>query len=128
MTIAPIVRTVEVKATPLRAFELFATQMSSWWPKGKTIGKAPHAAIVLEPRADGQWFERDADGTEITFDLRATGDETVLSFAHRGFKHADDGYALVNTGWAYYLVSLRQYVETGEGWPHPDVDFACMGH
>ena len=62
MSIAPIVRTVQVKAPPARAFELFATQMGHWWPKG--IGKAPHAAIVIEPRAGGQWFERDADGNE----------------------------------------------------------------
>jgi hypothetical protein len=48
----------------------------------------------------------------------------VLSFAHRGFKTADESYALVNTRWAYYLVSLRQYLETGKGGPHPDIDFA----
>ena len=27
-------------------------------------------------------------------------------------------------GWAYYLVSLRQYLEAGEGAPHPDIDFS----
>jgi hypothetical protein len=30
----------------------------------------------------------------------------------------------VNTGWAYYLVSLQQYLETGLGAPQPDIDFA----
>ena len=30
----------------------------------------------------------------------------------------------VNMGWAYYLVSLQQYLEKGAGAPHPDVDFA----
>jgi uncharacterized protein YndB with AHSA1/START domain len=64
MTIAPIVRTIQVKAAPARAFELFATRMSDWWPRGKTIGKAPHATIVAEPRAGGRWFERDAEGRE----------------------------------------------------------------
>jgi uncharacterized protein YndB with AHSA1/START domain len=64
MTIAPLVRTVQVRAAPERAFDLFATQMEHWWPKGKTVAKAPHVAIVLEPRAGGQWFERDADGNE----------------------------------------------------------------
>jgi uncharacterized protein YndB with AHSA1/START domain len=62
--IAPIVRTVEVKAAPARAFDLFATHMEHWWPEGRTIGKSPHVAIVVEPRAGGQWFERDADGNE----------------------------------------------------------------
>jgi uncharacterized protein YndB with AHSA1/START domain len=64
MSIAPIVCTVQVKAAPARAFELFASHMEHWWPKGKTIGKAPHVAMVLQPRAGGRWFERDADGNE----------------------------------------------------------------
>lgn len=36
--------------------------MADWWPKGRTVGKNPHVAIIAEPRAGGQWFERDADG------------------------------------------------------------------
>ena len=65
MSIAPIVQSVEVKAPPARAFELFAGHMEDWWPKGRTVAKNPHVAIVLEPRAGGAWFERDADGTEV---------------------------------------------------------------
>ena len=64
MTIAPIVRRVRVKAEPARAFELFAARMADWWPKSRTIGKQPHVAIIAEPRAGGQWLERDADGAE----------------------------------------------------------------
>lgn len=64
MTVAPIVRTVEVKAPPARAFDLFMTRMEAWWPKGMTIGKKPFVAIVAEPRAGGRWYERDADGME----------------------------------------------------------------
>ena len=63
-------------------------------------------------------------GTTITFDLRAEGEGTVLSFAQRGFVEADEWYARTTTGWAYYLVSLQQYLERGKGAPHPDVDFA----
>jgi uncharacterized protein YndB with AHSA1/START domain len=64
MSIAPIVRTVQVKAPPARAFELFATRMADWWPRGRTVGKNAHEAIVIEPRAGGGWFERDAEGLE----------------------------------------------------------------
>lgn len=64
MTIAPIVRTVQVKAPPARAFELFAGHMEKWWPKGRTIGKNPHASIVVEPWAGGRWSEFDAEGAE----------------------------------------------------------------
>jgi uncharacterized protein YndB with AHSA1/START domain len=64
VSIAPIVRTVEVKASPETAFDLFASHMQDWWPKGRTIGKSPHVAIVIEPRGGGRWYERDADGQE----------------------------------------------------------------
>jgi uncharacterized protein YndB with AHSA1/START domain len=66
------------------------------------------------------------EGTTIAFDLRAEGSDTVLSFAHRGFERASEGYALVNTGWAYYLVSLQQYLETGKGAPQQEKDFALV--
>jgi hypothetical protein len=69
-------------------------------------------------------FRPEWNGTTITFDLRAEGSDTVLSFAHRGFKQADEGYAVTTTGWGYYLVSLQQYLETGKGAPSPDIDFA----
>ncbi len=64
MSIAPIVHTIQVKAPPARAFDLFAARIGDWWPKGKTVGQAPHVAIVIEPQAGGRWFERDADGRE----------------------------------------------------------------
>ncbi len=64
MTIAPIRHVVDVKAPPPRAFDLFATRISDWWPRGTTIGKKPHVQIVIEPREGGRWFERDEDGAE----------------------------------------------------------------
>lgn len=64
MTIAPVTCTIRVNLEPARAFDLFTQRMSAWWPKGKTVGKSPHEAIVLEPREGGRWFERDAEGNE----------------------------------------------------------------
>jgi hypothetical protein len=72
---------------------------------------------TISANAPGGW-----DGT--TIDLRAEGGDTVLSFAHRSFEQANEGYALVTTGWTYYLVRLQQYLERGKGAPHPDKDFA----
>ena len=65
MTVAPIVKTVTVKATPAKAFDLFTTKISQWWKAGETLGKSPHQAIIIEPRVGGRWMERDADGKEI---------------------------------------------------------------
>jgi uncharacterized protein YndB with AHSA1/START domain len=64
MTIAPIVRSVIVKAPPERAFELFVGAMGDWWPKGRTVGQTPHAEIVIERRPGGRWYERSHDGVE----------------------------------------------------------------
>jgi uncharacterized protein YndB with AHSA1/START domain len=70
---------------------------------------------TISANAPGGW-----NGTTITFDLRTEADSTVLSFAHRGLKQADESFAMVNTGWAYYLMSLKRYLEAGKGAPHPD--------
>ena len=78
----------------------------------------PGAAVawtVTASGAPGGW-----EGSTVRFDLEADGDETALRFAHRGLRHADDGFARVTSGWAFYLASLRQYVETGAGVPHPE--------
>ena len=77
------------------------------------------AWTVLESPAPGGW-----PGTTISFGLEQVEGGTKLRFAHRGFAKADDGYAIVTTGWAYFMVSLKYYVETGTGAPHPDVDFS----
>lgn len=65
MSIAPIFRSIVVKAAPARAFELFTTRIQDWWPlKNASIGSAPAVSVVLEPRDGGRWFERDAQGNE----------------------------------------------------------------
>ena len=67
MSVAPIVRTVIVKASPQRAFDAFTADIVQWWPKDHTIGAQPFAQVVMEPRVGGRWFERDADGAETNW-------------------------------------------------------------
>jgi uncharacterized protein YndB with AHSA1/START domain len=67
MTIAPVVKTVDVKCGPARAFELFTGRMGAWWPASHHIGGAPFEAIVVEPFAGGRWFERGSDGAETSW-------------------------------------------------------------
>lgn len=62
MTIAPVVRTVQVRAAPDRAFAAFVGGMGRWWPVGKTVGVERHVDIVIEPHAGGRWYEIDAAG------------------------------------------------------------------
>jgi len=62
----------------------------------------------------------------VSFELRPSGKATLLHFSQEGFVEADDTYALMNTGWAYYLVSLKLYLEKGKGQPSPHVDFSIL--
>ena len=62
MSVAPVISKVNVKAKPARAFELFFNHMTEWW---RTCdGEKPFVAMVLEPKAGGRWYERDAAAKE----------------------------------------------------------------
>jgi uncharacterized protein YndB with AHSA1/START domain len=71
-------------------------------------------------------FRPEQNDTIITFELRPDGKDTLLHFSQNGFAASDETHALMTTGWAYYLVSLKQYLETGKGAPSPYVDFSIM--
>lgn len=58
--------------------------------------------------------------TRVEFRMDASDGGTMLHFAHRGFGEMDDFFAMSATAWANFLLSLKQYAETGEGTPHPD--------
>jgi len=64
ITVAPVRKSIRVGAPPERAFEIFTAGMGRWWPKAHSINASPIADIVIEPRANGRWFERGEDGSE----------------------------------------------------------------
>lgn len=58
-------KTITVRAPQAIAFEVFTARIESWWPMASHhIGEAACAAVVIEPRAGGRWFERGVDGAE----------------------------------------------------------------
>jgi uncharacterized protein YndB with AHSA1/START domain len=146
MTIAPVVKSVTVKATPERAFELFTGQMARWWPVGKTIGKSPHVAIVVEPRAGGRWFERDAEGVETDWgkvlawepptrlllgwqlDSRFTYDPEFLTEVELTFAPAAGGGAIVTLEHRdlerFGDDAEKVAAQIGQGWPELLAQFA----
>jgi uncharacterized protein YndB with AHSA1/START domain len=63
VTIAPVRKTLTVKASPARAFEVFTAAQSRWWPPSHTILKSPFKAAVIEPRAGGRWYHLGEDGS-----------------------------------------------------------------
>jgi uncharacterized protein YndB with AHSA1/START domain len=64
----------------------------------------------------GPWVDH-----EFVFDID-TGDKgAVLRFAHKGWADAGDFYMHCNAKWGFFLgVSLKKYLETGTGEPHPN--------
>jgi uncharacterized protein YndB with AHSA1/START domain len=67
----PIRRSIVVRCTPQRAFEVFTQEMSSWWPldshsiAANTQGRAQR--VVVEPHEGGRVYEVRADGTEASW-------------------------------------------------------------
>jgi uncharacterized protein YndB with AHSA1/START domain len=144
-----IMHLIKINASPELVYQALTTSegIRNWWTRDadldSTIGGEGEfrfgsyggthitrvRVVELIPSLRVGWkttasFRPEWVDTTITFELRADKNGTSILFAHRGFQQADDTYALCTTGWGYYLVSLQQYLQTGEGGPSPDVDFA----
>lgn len=101
-------------------------------------GGGPSMEIMeLEPARRVRW--RCVDGpddwqkTEFTFDLEeisgrseppldkvSDAPRTVLRFAQKGWQEAGDFFAHCNSKWAFFLIGLKKFIETGKGMPYPD--------
>jgi uncharacterized protein YndB with AHSA1/START domain len=64
ITLAPVRKSVRVKAALAHAFEVFTAGMGNWWPRQMKIVNAPLKTVVVEPRVGGRWYERGEDGAE----------------------------------------------------------------
>jgi hypothetical protein len=64
-TMDTVQKSITVDVSQERAFEVFTSGMTSWWPLATHhIGERDPNEVVIEPRAGGRWFERAADGSE----------------------------------------------------------------
>src|ERR1700744_1523257 len=61
---APIRKSLTVRATPQRAFEVFTAGFDRWWPKAHHIGASPLQKAVIEPGVGGRWYGLHEDGSE----------------------------------------------------------------
>jgi uncharacterized protein YndB with AHSA1/START domain len=62
--IAPVRKTVRVKAPIKHAFDVFTAGLTRWWPQNHGVGKRPIAKVLMEPKLGGRWLEIAEDGTE----------------------------------------------------------------
>ena len=61
--VAPVRKSVRVRADAERAFRVFTERMDSWWPRTHHIGGSPMKEVVVEPRAGGAIYTKQEDGT-----------------------------------------------------------------
>jgi uncharacterized protein YndB with AHSA1/START domain len=64
ITIAPVRKTLRVKAGQVHAFEVFTSGIGQWWPRNHSIGDAPVKAVVMETHLGGRWYQLCEDGSE----------------------------------------------------------------
>jgi uncharacterized protein YndB with AHSA1/START domain len=90
---------------------------------GEIIGRMVMEVVELNPEKDIQWRCKEGPaewiGTGITFELNQQDDQTIILFGHRNWREAVEFTAHCSMKWAVFLLSLREYVETGKGRPQP---------
>jgi len=130
---APLESVYEAVATP--------EGLAEWWTRDGVRGESregsklrfffgqPEPAAVMEvtrldPDGHVSWnCIEGADewvGTTITFDLTQADNETVVLFTHADWRSPSEFMAHCSARWAYFLLSLKSYQETGTGTPFPE--------
>jgi uncharacterized protein YndB with AHSA1/START domain len=137
-----ILHEVVIKATPAQVYKAVTEQdgLASWWAKNDAgvpqVGANikflfNHGQYVIEMEVEKleapsqvHWKAKsgapDWGGTKVTWDLQPDEQGTKLLFGHRNYASTAGSYASVNYTWGYYLISLKNYLETGKGTPDPN--------
>lgn len=92
--------------------------------KGEELGKMVMEVQELNPDKDIRWRCVEGPdewvGTNITFQLSQQDDQTIIIFGHRNWREAVEFMAHCSMKWAVFLLSLREFLETGKGKPSPN--------
>lgn len=139
-----ILHRVGVRASPAKIYEALTTPegLASWWTREVRAEPKVGANCAFTFRVKGgshvtNMIVKELDrgetvawecvggptewlGTRVTFGLEPDGDRTMVRFEHSGWKGATDLFAHCSAKWAFYLFSLKSYLETGKGTPNPD--------
>ena len=59
-------------------------------------------------------------GTEVEFALAPGEGSTLVRFRHTGWQENTGAFAYCSTSWAIFLLSLKELVEKGRGFPFPN--------
>ena len=94
MTDQTVIVSIEVAADPQLAFDVFTSQIDTWWLRGpKHRFRAPwNGTLAFEPGPSGRLLERYADGTTFVIGRVlqwAPGERLVLSWRLPSFADAE---------------------------------------
>jgi len=141
---ADIIHRIGIKAPVTKVYDAVATAqgVAGWWTRdttetaagnlnvrfrhsdGTQIGHMDFEIARSEPNREARWRFTDGPpewiGTDATFQLTQDGDMTIVIFGHRNWKEPVEFMAHCSMKWATFLLSLRQFVETGKGKPAPE--------
>lgn len=65
ITIAPVKKSIVVKAPQTKAFDVFVDGIDRWWPKTHHIGASPMLRFLIERKQGGRWYGEHEDGSEV---------------------------------------------------------------
>jgi uncharacterized protein YndB with AHSA1/START domain len=62
--VVPVRKSVTVKTSPEKAFDVFTNRFDTWWPRSHHIGKSPMTKAIIEGKAGGRCYTEQADGAD----------------------------------------------------------------
>ena len=140
-----IIHRIGIRSSAAKVYEAISTikGISHWWTEevegderikgkieftfrsesGDIKGKMAMEVQELNPQKSIRWRCVDGPaewiGTDVTFDLSQQDGQTIVIFGHRNWREAVEFTAHCSMKWAVFLLSLREFVETGKGKPSP---------
>jgi uncharacterized protein YndB with AHSA1/START domain len=140
-----IIHRIGIRSSAAKVYKALSTikGLANWWTEevegdekiggkieftfrsetGDIKGKMVMEVQELNPEKYVRWRCVDGPaewiGTDIDFGLSQQDDQTIIIFGHRNWREAIEFTAHCSMKWAVFLLSLREYVETGKGKPSP---------
>ncbi len=82
----------------------------------KIVELKEHARVQLHCIAGpGAWQDCD-----LTFSLKLDTDQVWINLVHKNDAASDEDFLYFNTKWPCYLLSLKDWIEIGQGRPYPN--------
>lgn len=136
---ASIYHQIGIRAAIEDIFQAIATTqgITNWWTPttGNTdiggellfhFGEHKVKMVVIESVNNQRvvWKNIDDNGqwknTLFTFELKPRNNEVMLNFSQSNWQAVTEMFSHCSTKWAVFLLSLKDYLETGKGRPFPN--------